>query len=93
MVAKLQMIFWFIFLMIMTYFHLSGKDNMLPSREEGRRLMKSIQNCKMRYFKDNGHTILLVGEALMHKIFSPEVSEQINASMKYNILLCNSSRN
>ncbi|GFQ01346.1 acyltransferase-like protein at1g54570 chloroplastic [Phtheirospermum japonicum] len=37
----------------------SGKDNMLPSRDEAWRLSNSLQNCKMRYFKDNGHTILL----------------------------------
>ncbi|XP_075522831.1 phytyl ester synthase 1, chloroplastic-like isoform X2 [Primulina tabacum] len=37
----------------------SGKDNMLPSGDEARRLLTSIQNCKIKYFKDNGHTILL----------------------------------
>ncbi|KAL7123111.1 hypothetical protein ACP275_01G085300 [Erythranthe tilingii] len=37
----------------------SGKDNMLPSRDEAWRLMSLLQNCKVRYFKDNGHTILL----------------------------------
>ncbi|KAI3468780.1 hypothetical protein Pfo_025443 [Paulownia fortunei] len=37
----------------------SGKDNMLPSRDEAWRLLSSLQNCKVRYFKDNGHTILL----------------------------------
>ncbi|XP_011081015.1 acyltransferase-like protein At1g54570, chloroplastic [Sesamum indicum] len=37
----------------------SGKDNMLPSGDEARRLRRTLQNCKVRYFKDNGHTILL----------------------------------
>ncbi|XP_059652712.1 phytyl ester synthase 1, chloroplastic-like isoform X2 [Cornus florida] len=37
----------------------SGKDNMLPSGDEAQRLSSSLQNCKIRYFKDNGHTILL----------------------------------
>ncbi|KAL0324334.1 UNVERIFIED_CONTAM: Acyltransferase-like protein, chloroplastic [Sesamum calycinum] len=37
----------------------SGKDNMLPSRDEARMLRRRLQNCKVRYFKDNGHTILL----------------------------------
>ncbi|KAL6556753.1 mRNA-binding ribosome synthesis protein [Orobanche hederae] len=38
----------------------SGKDNMIPSRDEAWRLLRnSLQNCKVRYFKDNGHTILL----------------------------------
>lgn len=45
--------------------HLSGKDNMLPSRDEAWRLMKSLKNCNVRYFKDNGHTILLVGEDII----------------------------
>ncbi|KAG8374877.1 hypothetical protein BUALT_Bualt10G0041200 [Buddleja alternifolia] len=37
----------------------SGKDNMIPSQDEAWRLLGSLQNCKVRYFKDNGHTILL----------------------------------
>ncbi|KAA3482399.1 acyltransferase-like protein chloroplastic [Gossypium australe] len=37
----------------------SDKDNMLPSRDEAQRLMNSLPNCKVRRFKDNGHTLLL----------------------------------
>ncbi|KAI3860357.1 hypothetical protein MKX03_003529 [Papaver bracteatum] len=37
----------------------SGKDNILPSRDEARRLWTSLRNCKVRHFKDNGHTLLL----------------------------------
>ncbi|KAA8545000.1 hypothetical protein F0562_019783 [Nyssa sinensis] len=37
----------------------SGKDNMLPSGDEAQRLSSSLRNCKICYFKDNGHTILL----------------------------------
>uniref|UniRef100_A0A5B7A637 Serine aminopeptidase S33 domain-containing protein n=1 Tax=Davidia involucrata TaxID=16924 RepID=A0A5B7A637_DAVIN len=37
----------------------SGKDNMLPSGDEAQRLSSSLRNCTIRYFKDNGHTILL----------------------------------
>ncbi|XP_030466934.1 phytyl ester synthase 1, chloroplastic-like isoform X1 [Syzygium oleosum] len=37
----------------------SGKDSMLPSRDEAQRLMNSLKNCRVRYFKDNGHTLLL----------------------------------
>ncbi|KAG6418856.1 hypothetical protein SASPL_121062 [Salvia splendens] len=40
----------------------SGKDGMLPSRDEAWRLLKSLKNCNIRYFKDNGHTILLIEE-------------------------------
>lgn len=37
----------------------SGKDNMLPSVDEAQRLSKTLKNCKVCNFKDNGHTILL----------------------------------
>ncbi|KAJ4968442.1 hypothetical protein NE237_015143 [Protea cynaroides] len=37
----------------------SGKDNMLPSRLEAQRLSTLLQNCQVRYFKDNSHTLLL----------------------------------
>ncbi|XP_015968533.1 phytyl ester synthase 1, chloroplastic [Arachis duranensis] len=37
----------------------SGKDNMLPSKDEAQRLARSIQNCRVRNFKDSGHTLLL----------------------------------
>ncbi|XP_038890110.1 acyltransferase-like protein At1g54570, chloroplastic isoform X2 [Benincasa hispida] len=37
----------------------SGKDNMVPSGDEAQRLRKSLQNCTVRYFKENGHTLLL----------------------------------
>nr|BBB44444.1 xanthophyll esterase [Calibrachoa hybrid cultivar] len=37
----------------------SGKDNMLPSGNEAQRLAKSLRNCEVRYFRHNGHTILM----------------------------------
>ncbi|KAF3785254.1 Acyltransferase-like protein [Nymphaea thermarum] len=37
----------------------SGKDNLLPSRDEAERLWHILSNCKVRYFKDNGHTLLM----------------------------------
>ncbi|PIA57054.1 hypothetical protein AQUCO_00600053v1 [Aquilegia coerulea] len=37
----------------------SGKDNMLPSSFEAQCLGKSLQNCEVRYFRDNGHALLL----------------------------------
>ncbi|CAL5330389.1 unnamed protein product [Camellia sinensis] len=46
-------------LRLMVGLHFSGKDNMLPSGDEAKRLSRSLRNCKIRYFKDNGHTILL----------------------------------
>ena len=39
---------------------------MLPSRDEAQRLMSSLQKCKVRHFKDSGHTLLLVGEMKIH---------------------------
>ncbi|GMY21173.1 phytyl ester synthase 1, chloroplastic-like isoform X1 [Fagus crenata] len=37
----------------------SGKDNILPSKDEGQRLMNSLQDCVVRHFKDSGHNLLL----------------------------------
>ncbi|CAL4950100.1 unnamed protein product [Urochloa decumbens] len=37
----------------------SGNDNLLPSGNEADRLFKALKNCRVRYFKDNGHTLLL----------------------------------
>ncbi|GAB4835925.1 hypothetical protein Ancab_000844 [Ancistrocladus abbreviatus] len=37
----------------------SRKDNMLPSEDEAKRLSSLLKNCKVRNFKDNGHTLLL----------------------------------
>ncbi|CAO2208165.1 unnamed protein product [Urochloa humidicola] len=37
----------------------SGNDNLLPSGDEADRLFKELKNCRVRYFKDNGHTLLL----------------------------------
>jgi len=39
----------------------SGKDNMLPSEDEAKRLSSVLKNCVVRTFKENGHTLLLVG--------------------------------
>ncbi|CAN6469283.1 unnamed protein product [Victoria cruziana] len=37
----------------------SGNDNLLPSGDEAERLWHKIPNCRVRYFKDNGHTLLM----------------------------------
>ncbi|XP_073031705.1 phytyl ester synthase 1, chloroplastic-like [Primulina eburnea] len=37
----------------------SGKDSLLPSESEAQRLSNMIKNCKVRFFKDNGHVLLL----------------------------------
>uniref|UniRef100_A0A453JAL7 Acyltransferase n=1 Tax=Aegilops tauschii subsp. strangulata TaxID=200361 RepID=A0A453JAL7_AEGTS len=38
-----------------------GYDVLLPSREEAQRLQSMLENCRVRHFRDNGHTILLEG--------------------------------
>jgi hypothetical protein len=35
---------------------------MLPSAEEAKRLKKAIPGCRVRYFKESGHTLLLEGD-------------------------------
>ncbi|KAH9329343.1 hypothetical protein KI387_001451, partial [Taxus chinensis] len=37
----------------------SGKDQMLPTHEEAIHLLNKLSNCRVRYFKDSGHTLLL----------------------------------
>lgn len=37
----------------------SGKDNLLPSEDEAKRLSGALKDCKTRNFKENGHTLLL----------------------------------
>lgn len=36
----------------------SGKDNLLPSKDEAERLWASLKNCRVRYFNESGHTLL-----------------------------------
>ncbi|KAL5201291.1 hypothetical protein ABZP36_035645 [Zizania latifolia] len=40
----------------------SGNDELLPSREEAERLRDTLENCRIRNFRGNGHKILLEGE-------------------------------
>ncbi|XP_074311491.1 phytyl ester synthase 1, chloroplastic-like [Silene latifolia] len=37
----------------------SGKDNMVPSENEAKRLSGLLKNCEFRIFKDSGHTLLM----------------------------------
>ncbi|CAK7340888.1 unnamed protein product [Dovyalis caffra] len=37
----------------------SGNDSLLPSKDEAHHLKSSLKNCKVRYFKDNGHSMLM----------------------------------
>ncbi|KAJ0859478.1 putative alpha/beta hydrolase-1 [Helianthus annuus] len=38
----------------------SGRDNILPSKNEAQRLFRILKHCDVRVFEENGHTILLV---------------------------------
>ncbi|XP_023769522.1 phytyl ester synthase 1, chloroplastic isoform X1 [Lactuca sativa] len=37
----------------------SGKDNLLPSKDEAQRLSRLLPHCDIRVFEENGHTILM----------------------------------
>ncbi|KAK2968787.1 hypothetical protein RJ640_028180 [Escallonia rubra] len=37
----------------------SGRDQLLPSQDEGERLRHMLPNCDIRYFNDSGHGLLL----------------------------------
>ncbi|XP_051137440.1 phytyl ester synthase 1, chloroplastic-like [Andrographis paniculata] len=37
----------------------SGKDSVLPSKSEAGRLTDTLKNCRVRFFKDNGHLLLM----------------------------------
>jgi hypothetical protein len=41
--------------------HFSGKDQLLPSQEEGKRLFFELSECEIRKFSNSGHFIFLVG--------------------------------
>ncbi|XP_024310260.1 acyltransferase-like protein At1g54570, chloroplastic isoform X3 [Brachypodium distachyon] len=40
----------------------SGNDELLPSHEEAERLQGTLEKCRIRHFRDNGHKILLEDE-------------------------------
>jgi hypothetical protein len=46
----------------------SGKDGLLPSRDEATRLQQELPRCKFRRFDNNGHTLLLEGVDLVGSI-------------------------
>lgn len=38
----------------------SGRDQLLPSQEEGERLRLALSQCQIRRFNDSGHALFLV---------------------------------
>lgn len=63
----------------------SGNDNLLPSRDEAERLWNSIENCKVRYFKDHGHTLLLEDGVRLLTVIKG--TNMYRRSRKYNYVL------
>lgn len=53
----------------MLHWNISGKDDMLPSGEEAWRILRSIQNCQIRCFKDNRRNILMVGDKFFNYFY------------------------
>ncbi|XP_065853500.1 phytyl ester synthase 1, chloroplastic-like [Euphorbia lathyris] len=62
----------------------SGNDCLLPSRDEAERLQSSLQNCTIRHFEDNGHTLLL--EEGFSLLTSIKVSGQYRRSRRHDIV-------
>ena len=42
----------------------SGRDQLLPSQEEGERLCHALPKCVIRKFNNSGHLLFLVGLSL-----------------------------
>lgn len=38
----------------------SGKDQALPSQEEGQRIQKALPDCEIRVFEESGHFLFFV---------------------------------
>lgn len=75
----------------------SGRDELLPSREEAERLSGTLPNCRIRHFKDNGHTIFLVCSLLLYIVLqlcftiSMKFEALIDVTYWVGTLLANSS--
>jgi hypothetical protein len=44
---------------------LSGADRLLPSKSEADRLQKKLPKCKVFFFENHGHSLLLVSSRLL----------------------------
>lgn len=45
----------------LTLFLSSGNDQLLPNKEEGKRLRQVLEKCEIRNFRGSGHFLFLVG--------------------------------
>ncbi|XP_035838425.1 acyltransferase-like protein At1g54570, chloroplastic isoform X3 [Helianthus annuus] len=62
----------------------SGRDNILPSIDEARRLLRLLKHCDVRVFADNGHTILL--ESGVNVLSAIKTTYMYRRSSKHDIL-------
>ncbi|KAF2287917.1 hypothetical protein GH714_003204 [Hevea brasiliensis] len=58
----------------------SGKDYILPSGDEAKRLKSSLRNCTVRLFKEHGHAILLGEE---YKLIWPNRQEFVRMAARF----------
>ncbi|KAL8196346.1 hypothetical protein R6Q57_025346 [Mikania cordata] len=62
----------------------SGKDNLLPSKNEAQRLSRSLKHCQIRVFEENGHTILM--ESGVNVLSAIKTTHIYRRSSKHDIL-------
>ncbi|XP_076948945.1 phytyl ester synthase 1, chloroplastic-like [Bidens hawaiensis] len=62
----------------------SGRDNLLPSKEEAQRLFRSLKHCDVRVFEENGHTILL--ESGVNMLTTIKTTSMYRRSSKHDVL-------
>ena len=68
----------------------SGRDQLLPSQEEGERLCHVLPKCEIRKFNNSGHFLLLVGFSLSLSLSLslPRVCERVSACIHLSSFVC-----
>ncbi|XP_076915643.1 phytyl ester synthase 1, chloroplastic-like [Bidens hawaiensis] len=62
----------------------SGKDNLIPSKNEAQRLSRVLKRCQIRVFEENGHTILM--ETGVNVLSAIKTTHIYRRSSKHDIL-------
>ncbi|XP_022029263.1 acyltransferase-like protein At1g54570, chloroplastic isoform X1 [Helianthus annuus] len=62
----------------------SGKDNLIPSKNEAQRLSGVLKHCQMRVYEENGHTILM--ETGVNVLSAIKTTHMYRRSSKHDIL-------
>ncbi|KAJ9536972.1 hypothetical protein OSB04_029705 [Centaurea solstitialis] len=60
----------------------SGKDNLVPSKNEAQRLLRLLKRCDVRSFEENGHAMLL--ESGVNVLTAIKVAHMYRHSSKYD---------